>query len=284
MNNKVLIIAGMHRSGTSLISNWLHHCGLNLGEQLLGPDIGNAEGHFEDIDFFHFHEDTLRANELPQSGLTTKRVPALSNYQHEKLKSLVALKNKLNVQWGWKDPRTCLFLDYYRSVIPDACYLNIVRDYGSTVNSLISREFKHHERKYLARKWLSRMVWKNLRREKNLARLYYNSAEAYLEVWIKYNEELLKNTRHLPANKYIFVDYLSLLDNDKNIFNCLKNQWKLQLKYYDFKRIFKEGMLSERANIDEYIENKALLKKAADLENELKNLCQTQPLLQTVLQ
>ena len=283
MNNKVLIIAGMHRSGTSLISNWLHHCGLNLGEQLLGADIGNSEGHFEDIDFFHFHEDTLLANELPQSGLTAKRVPALNKYQHEKLKSLVGLKNKLNTQWGWKDPRTCLFLDNYRAVIPDACYLNIVRDYGSTVNSLISREFKHHERKYLSRKKLSRMVWKKFRRERNLERLYYNTAETYLEVWVKYNEELLKNVRHLPEGKYIFVDYLSLLDDDKNIFNHLKNQWKFQLKYYDFKKIFKESLLSPGANIDQYIENKALLKKAANLEKELKNLCQVQPVLQPIL-
>jgi hypothetical protein len=49
----------MHRSGTSLISQWLSHCGLHLGERLLGPGIGNAEGHFEDLDFLEFHEQIL---------------------------------------------------------------------------------------------------------------------------------------------------------------------------------------------------------------------------------
>ena len=45
----------MHRSGTSLISNWLHHCGLQLGEHLLEAGNGNEEGHFEDVEFLRMH-------------------------------------------------------------------------------------------------------------------------------------------------------------------------------------------------------------------------------------
>ena len=56
MNNKVLIVAGMHRSGTSVIAQWLQRCGLCLGENLLGPAIGNNEGHFEDTDFVFLHD------------------------------------------------------------------------------------------------------------------------------------------------------------------------------------------------------------------------------------
>ena len=52
----------MHRSGTSLTSNWLHQCGLFLGENLIGPDIGNKFGHFENEDFLHLHVQTLRQN------------------------------------------------------------------------------------------------------------------------------------------------------------------------------------------------------------------------------
>ena len=36
MANDILVIAGMHRSGTSLITHWLHDCGLQVGERLVG--------------------------------------------------------------------------------------------------------------------------------------------------------------------------------------------------------------------------------------------------------
>src|ERR1700678_1799220 len=104
-DKKILIIAGMHRSGTSLISHWLHSCGLNLGETLLGADIGNTEGHFEDVDFYRFHEDTLEAHHLSKFGFITHPIESLTGYQTEKLKSIISFKNKMSGQWGWKDPR-----------------------------------------------------------------------------------------------------------------------------------------------------------------------------------
>jgi hypothetical protein len=271
--NNVLIIAGMHRSGTSLVSHWLHRCGLNLGETLLGADIGNVEGHFEDVDFYRFHEDTLAAHHLSKFGFTGEPVKALSEYEEEKLKSIINLKNKLNRQWGWKDPRTCLFLANYRQLIPDARYLNIVRDYGATINSMIIRDFKHHEKKYLKRKWLSRAAWKIFRRQKQLDNFYRDLAPLYLNVWIAYNGELLKNAKLVPADQYLFIDHRQLIDDDKTVFGHLTDNWHFDLQYYDFKKIFKESLISPVTDIDHLIDDKGLLKKAKSLEIKLKELC-----------
>ena len=279
MNNKILIITGMHRSGTSVISHWLNSCGLNLGEQLLGGGIGNAEGHFEDIDFYRFHEDTLQANNLPPTGLTTVKVPTLSDYQHGKLKSLIGFKNKRSRQWGWKEPRTCLFLEHYRELIPDAYYLNIIRDYKAVVNSLVSREFKIYEGKYAKRNSLSQFYWENIRRERTKAKFYRELSEFYLKVWICYNEELLKNIHKLPVDKYMVIDYVSLLDYDKNIFHQLESDWHFDLQYYEFKKIFKENLISQSEDIDLYVNDKDLLKKAAELEKKLKRMCTIKPVL-----
>jgi hypothetical protein len=50
--SKVLCIAGMHRSGTSLVTSWLQRCGLQIDDgQLLAANTGNPTGHFEDIEF-----------------------------------------------------------------------------------------------------------------------------------------------------------------------------------------------------------------------------------------
>lgn len=62
--HKQLIITGFHRSGTSMLAQELHNAGLFLGDRLMKPDISNADGHYEDMDFFTFHEKILRSHHL----------------------------------------------------------------------------------------------------------------------------------------------------------------------------------------------------------------------------
>ena len=46
-----IIIAGMHRSGTSLAASLLQSAGLDVGERLMEGNWSNPRGHFEDLDF-----------------------------------------------------------------------------------------------------------------------------------------------------------------------------------------------------------------------------------------
>jgi len=273
MTNNVLIIAGMHRSGTSLVSQWLKCCGLNIGEKLLGAAIGNTDGHFEDVDFYRFHEDTLEEHGESRFGWVTHPVGPLTTYQKEKLKSIINFKNNLNRQWGWKDPRTCLFFKHYRELIPDAFYLNIIRDYNTTVSSMINREFKWHEAKYLSRKPIPRFIWKNFRRKKRLIKFYEDLSEFYLQVWITYNEEILKNIRSMDEEKYLVLDSSSLGANSEQVFDHLKNKWNFSLNYYDFKKIFNAGLVSQPMDINVFVKENALVARAQLLEKQLKELC-----------
>ena len=50
----VLIITGIHRSGTSLTAAFLQKIGLDLGNNLLKGNYWNPKGYFEDIDFVEF--------------------------------------------------------------------------------------------------------------------------------------------------------------------------------------------------------------------------------------
>ena len=284
MPNKVLVIAGMHRSGTSLVTQWLKRCGLNVGEQLLGADIGNVEGHFEDVDFYRFHEDTLEAHHESRFGWVTHAIGALTAYQKEKMRSIISFKNKMSVQWGWKDPRTCLFFAYYRELIPDAYYLNVIRDYKPTVNSMIIRDFKHHEVKYLSRKAFSRFVWKNFRRKKRLLKFYEDLSELYLSVWITYNEEILKNIRSLDEGKSLVIESSSLCTTGEQVFGHLRDAWHFDLNYFDFKKIFNESLQSAPADIDVFIKDKSLPAKARQLEEQLKELCIKEPIITKELQ
>jgi hypothetical protein len=262
----ILVIVGMHRSGTSVVSQWLSECCLNIGDNLLGSDIGNEDGHFEDLDFYRYHEDVLQDNNLSKSGY----VKSLSYYQEEKLKSITNFKSKIHEQWGWKEPRTCLFLTHYRKLIPNAYYLVVLRDYNAVVNSLIVRDFKHLERKYLARGWFSRLIWKWFRRARRERKLYKDLSSFYLNIWITYSNELLKHMQSISREKFIAVNYNLLNSSDKEAFSVLKDKWNFSLQYFDFKKVFKEKLISEVIDIDKFIKDKNLLKTAYELECILK--------------
>src|SRR5882757_9916703 len=110
MQTRLLIIAGMHRSGTSMVTQWLYKCGLNIGEDLMVPNSGNQQGYFEDNDFVGLHETLLSLEDLPHTGLTDQPLPLIPPERLLIISRLLNYKSHLNNQWGWKDPRTCLFL------------------------------------------------------------------------------------------------------------------------------------------------------------------------------
>ena len=134
--NKCLIIVGMHRSGTSLTASVLSKSGLDVGSDLLGSGIGNQEGHFENLDFVDFHRKVLAEKEQHPDGWKSEKIKGLEKYEEEALRLLN--KNK-SEQWGWKDPRTCLFLDFWEGFLPEAKYLIVYRSPWEVIDSLFRR-------------------------------------------------------------------------------------------------------------------------------------------------
>jgi hypothetical protein len=272
MQSKTLIVVGMHRSGTSLITNWLNRCGLQIGESLLGDAPSNVDGHFEDLEFLKIHQEILESNNLPSSGLIdddNKKID-ISIYQMEKLKSIINIKNKLYTQWGWKDPRTCLFLDTYRELFSKSKYLVIVRDYPSVINSLLKRDFAEIERKYEHRGFFTRKIWAYFKRNRRKQKFYSENAEYYLKVWIAYNEHILNMLKDLLPEDYVVLNYSLLKECDRKIFTLLTDTWGFALRYFSFNDVFKGSLLSKPIDLNPYINNKALLSEAESLENAFK--------------
>lgn len=260
----------MHRSGTSLISNWLYRCGLQLGEHLLEPGNGNVEGHFEDVEFLKMHEEILTSNDFPATGYVYDKVIDISTYQLEKLKSVIKVKNQRYKQWGWKEPRTCLFLDLYRELLPNSKYLIIVRDYPAVVNSLLKRDFAFYEEKYLRRKRLPRLLWLYFRRNRICRKFYKTYAADYLKVYVEYNQHILNALKDLSVDDYIVINYSLLEKSDKEVFSFLTSKWDFKLHYHAFKEVYKKNLLSKVFNVDDYINDKALIDKAKNIADELK--------------
>lgn len=122
---KPVVIAGMHRSGTSLVASYLSSLGVHMGDRLLPADSRNPRGYFEDADFVELHGRILRdctaAGEAGHQdwGWTESerfdRAP-LARYAGE-AQALVARRAGASGIWGWKDPRTTLLLDFWDEIL-----------------------------------------------------------------------------------------------------------------------------------------------------------------------
>lgn len=269
--NKTLILLGMHRSGTSLIAHWLQNCGLQIGAELLGPGHSNVEGHFEDVEFYNIHREILENNNLDESGVIFNSVNSISVINKAKIEQLIQSKNRLFEQWGWKDPRTCLFLDFYREILPDAYYLIIIRDYKCVVISLIKRMMRELDSLYNSpqKKFLSKIAWR-LRRARVMRKISREQADYFLKVWIFYNEKILENISALSPEKYLVIDYEYLKEKDFEVATVLNKKWNFSVHYSKFADVLNESLFSKPFNLDAYVSDKQLIVKANNLGKRLK--------------
>jgi hypothetical protein len=130
-----LIVAGMHRSGTSLMASLLSSLSVNMGPQLLAPDPHNVRGYFEDVEFQTLQRRMLSACCAPDDGghldwgftehetLDRDQLPPFV----PEAQALLASRSDRATPWGWKDPRTSLLLDFWDPLVDQARYVFVYR-------------------------------------------------------------------------------------------------------------------------------------------------------------
>ena len=137
-NQSVIVMTGMHRSGTSLTASLLQSAGVDLGDRLMGEDRGNSKGHFEDIDFVEFHQNVLQSQGISVAGWTEQNKVRVQQQYLATAQNLILARQDRPL-WGWKDPRTTLFLDFWSQLIPDAQYVFTYRPPWEVLDSLFRR-------------------------------------------------------------------------------------------------------------------------------------------------
>ena len=138
-----ICIAGMHRSGTSMVTKLLQACGLFLGpEEELGFDTNNGEPHYENVRFVALNDEILSRlggswNNPPEFSADWERMPEVETLTRQAKK----LIKRLSVQnyWGWKDPRNSLTLPFWRRLIPDLRLVICLRHPLEVAHSLRKR-------------------------------------------------------------------------------------------------------------------------------------------------
>lgn len=156
----IICLAGMHRSGTSLMASYFQACGINMGERLVGPATGNRRGHFEDTEFVSFHEGLLRENSARM--LSPGRRLVIPDDYRARARRMIDSRNGQLPVWGWKDPRTTLFLEFWREVDPGIRFVLLYRPAEIVADSLRRRK---SDRRVRFLPWIATTAWLRYNRD-----------------------------------------------------------------------------------------------------------------------
>ena len=124
LEQEILLICGMHRSGTSLVAKCFEVFGYGLGETLMAASDDNPKGFFEDLDVVELNDDLLQDNGSAWDAPVFIGQGPLAWTQDQLEAGVNLLKAKLEHEprLAIKDPRLCLVLPYWRAV---AEHLNV---------------------------------------------------------------------------------------------------------------------------------------------------------------
>lgn len=193
----MICVAGMPRSGTSLVTQLLHRCGLNLGppEQLMPASSNNTEGFWENLSFVRLNERLLAA-----SGGTWFAPPAALRPTPEITADATSIVAQFEGQepWGWKDPRNALTLPFWKTLLPSMKVLVCVRHPHETAASLVASTL-------LPRGW---RLWRMARMSLSPRRRREVLNELGLELWRVYNTSILD---HTSAHDRLVTHYEAML-------------------------------------------------------------------------
>lgn len=205
-----IIIIGMHRSGTSMISRMLEELGLFVGKRKTND---NEAVFFLRLNEWLLHQsngawdhpepirDLLRHAEV--RGLAadyiarTMKSPSVADYLGWRNYMRYATPRGMDTPWGWKDPRNTYTLPLWLDLFPGARVVHIYRNGVDIASSLRTRENKRIAsslRSYDRRKPLYLLRPK---RGRLMGSVMCTDLERAFELWLSYVTEATVHVRRL---------------------------------------------------------------------------------------
>lgn len=224
----VLVIAGHHRSGTSVLAQLLAKAGLFVGDKLLGASESNPYGHFEDVDVVAIHDRLLADNGLNWQ-VDRPFIPYVARDVWRDMSALLSRRRRAHALWGFKDPRVCLFLPLWRHLIDDLRVVATFRSPGSCAHSIERRQ----ARDLLERKGPA----------VEHAR-FWQEPDHSSRLWLQSNVSLLRHIRSDPLNSHLtaFDD----IEADRDIVGSINNRWSIGLIGYRPRSVFDTSAATTR--------------------------------------
>jgi len=155
---QVLVIIGMHRSGTSATTGALRCLGIQLGEKLYsGHSDINPKGYFEHSDFADTNEEILLSLEAAWDDVLLKEADWWKKEELRpfaaKIRQYIRRDFSRSPLWAVKDPRVCrllpMWLDIFAAEGISPHFLFVVRSPDAVHRSLERRDGFSREKSFL---------------------------------------------------------------------------------------------------------------------------------------
>ncbi len=152
MGDRVLVILGMHRAGTSLTAQLAGKLGVDLGVNLIAPRPDNLDGLFEQIEIMRVSKSINRlldrrvmsplgAAPFPDGWMD---IPEVVDYQSQLREILQRELSEASRVFGFKDPNSIRILPLWQRIFDEldveAQYVLSVRHPVSVTKSLMKRD------------------------------------------------------------------------------------------------------------------------------------------------
>ena len=264
-NTKPLIIVGMHRSGTTLLTNILEESSFWLGDEHEGNsepqyvlDLNDKILAYLDANWCELHG--FEANKLANND-ALKELAAKFVDDFDKI--LNGPFSTQNDKWGWKEPRTTLLLPLWLHFYPEARVIHIIRNGIDVAGSLYSRESRYREKNLLKRLLIN--LKHNFKVHSNKKLMDVNYCFELWEKYIFYAEKWLSNHK----GEKLEIKYEDLLSGDNKTIDNLK----AFLNLTEIKQEFGEGMKIDSNRAYAFLSNpklKNLYQEKADSKYMVK--------------
>lgn len=223
-----LIVAGFHRSGTSLICRLLDRAGLFLGYELLGANPSNPYGHFEDREVLELHRQIMTDNGFSWQ-VEAPFLPVLTEEHWRKMRRVIERRDREHGLWGFKDPRVCLFLMVWKHLLPNAKVLVVYRHFSDTTYSLARRQSSELFRKI---------------GPVHLHRRFWEVPDLGLRMWLTHNEVLLAFARLYPED--VLAVSFEMVRGGFPLVGAINQHWGLGLEEAASSEVYDPAVTEER--------------------------------------
>ncbi len=121
---QIVVVVGMHRSGTSLAAEMLVRLGAHSGDRLLEANQFNPRGYWEDADLVDIHDRILAALDRSWGGWSSglplpdawMEGPKIAPLRDELESFILSGIERIESPWMIKDPRICRLLPLWRAI------------------------------------------------------------------------------------------------------------------------------------------------------------------------
>lgn len=238
-NSSPVVIAGMHRAGTSMLTREIEKLGVFLGNDLEKNHesiffksineklINDSGGNWDNPKAIEWLLSDKNVFECYQNYFDTMRL-SINRFKYDNFKKYD--------NWGWKDPRNTFTYPFWKKIFPDLKLIIIERHGLDVALSLKKRRQEYLEyninllekRKKLYQIFSKKGCFVDTMRCSNI--------ESSLELWAEYSTQARSINNEDPVST-LFIKYENFLENPESEMKKVAGFLNLELTSNDFSHI-----------------------------------------------